>query len=67
MNQAQICPVCNGKGIVPNGFYNITNPTYISTSTAPESCRTCCGSGMVIVPNQDYNEFISSPKTKKLK
>ena len=54
MNQAQVCPVCNGKGIVPNGFYNTTNPTYTSTSTAPEPCRTCCGSGMVIVQNQDY-------------
>ena len=63
MNQAQICPVCKGKGIVPNGFYDITNQGYTSTSTLQEQCRTCYGSGMVIVPNQDYINF-NSPKTK---
>ena len=34
------CPVCNGKGILPHGFYNTTD-YYSSSSTAPEICRSC--------------------------
>lgn len=43
-----VCPVCQGRGIVHNGFYNSTGSiTYGSTSTAPEICRTCDGTGIV--------------------
>ena len=38
------CPVCFGKGIVPNGFYT---GNYSTTSTVPEQCKTCWGVGIV--------------------
>lgn len=39
------CPVCNGKGIVPVGFYSTGA---VSTNTATdEPCRTCHGKGIV--------------------
>lgn len=41
------CPVCGGNGQVPNGFYNQTGGKWASSSTAPETCRTCSGSGIV--------------------
>lgn len=41
------CPVCIGKGIVPNGFYLSPMHEWSSTSTAPEMCRTCRGKGIV--------------------
>mgnify|MGYP000558021607 FL=1 len=41
------CPVCSGKGLVPNGFYSCTGNTIISTSTAPEQCKSCKGTGVV--------------------
>ncbi len=41
------CPICDGKGTVPNGFYNSTNNTYSTNSTATETCKTCHGSGIV--------------------
>ncbi len=42
------CPVCNGKGRVPNGFYNsIGVDRYCTSSTTPEICRSCNGSGYV--------------------
>lgn len=33
------CPVCSGRGIVPNGFYNM----FADTTTQPngEKCRAC--------------------------
>jgi hypothetical protein len=40
------CPVCGGKGIVPNGFYNI-DPYFQQMGTQstvppqPEKCRSC--------------------------
>lgn len=41
------CPVCNGKGIVPNGFYNATGNCWVATTTLPDTCRTCGGTGVV--------------------
>lgn len=42
------CPVCNGKGIVPNGFYSCVGDTIISTTTTiPEQCRSCKGTGVI--------------------
>ena len=42
-----ICPVCKGNGLVPNGFYAQTGGVWSSTSTEPEKCRTCDGTGIV--------------------
>lgn len=46
-----LCPVCGGKGIVPNGFYIIpagTPNNYILTGTGPEPCRSCVN-GIILV------------------
>ena len=41
------CPVCGGNGKVPNGFYNQTGGEWSTTSTTPEICRSCDGTGIV--------------------
>ena len=43
------CPVCEGRGIVPAGFYAVPKqqPSYTSTSSGPETCRSCSGKGIV--------------------
>ena len=41
------CPVCNGSGLVPNGFYMQTGGHWPTTSTIPETCRSCGGTGIV--------------------
>ena len=42
------CPVCEGRGFVEEGFYNIGSNVYHSTSTNPTTtCRTCGGKGIV--------------------
>lgn len=46
---AEKCPVCNGNGLVSNGFYNQVNGEWASGSTAPEKCRSCNGKGWVEV------------------
>lgn len=47
---AQVCPVCGGKGIVPNGFYISVGASnyYTTNSTASETCRSCGGKGYII-------------------
>lgn len=50
---AQVCPVCGGKGLVPNGFYdvdssNLSNYRQKTTSASPETCRSCGGKGYII-------------------
>jgi|LSQX01.3.fsa_nt_gb DnaJ-class molecular chaperone len=54
------CPVCGGRGIVPNGFYDIF-PQSI-TSIIPETCKTCHGSGIIWGENiteVDFEDFQS--------
>lgn len=51
------CPVCNGKGIVSNGFYTTTNDYWSTTTTAPETCRSCGGKGYI----SSYEERIPDP------
>lgn len=46
-NTPHRCPVCNGNGIVPSGFYLQTIGDWTSYSTIPESCRSCFGCGIV--------------------
>ena len=53
MSKANRCPVCDGKGIVPAGFYSYGNG---STSTADETCRSCKGTGYVVVPEDIVTE-----------
>lgn len=47
----QVCPVCEGRGNVRQGFYNPW-PEYTSTSTAPETCRRCGGAGTILAALQ---------------
>jgi len=41
------CPICNGNGLVPNGFYNQTSGYWSTTSLNAEKCRTCNGTGVI--------------------
>lgn len=42
-----VCPVCLGKGFVVAGFYNSTGNVYITSTTVPDKCRSCKGTGVV--------------------
>lgn len=41
------CPICQGRGSVPQGFYDYQNPVYIGTVMQTEGCRRCGGLGTV--------------------
>ena len=41
------CPVCNGNGLVANGFYMQTSGYWSTTNITPETCCSCNGSGIV--------------------
>lgn len=41
--RAQICPVCDGKGLVEKGFYD-------ADEDETEECRSCNGAGYIFVP-----------------
>jgi len=45
----QVCPVCDGHGVVPAGFYQVTKyqPTYGSSNAGNEVCKACAGTGVV--------------------
>ena len=44
MAKPYLCPVCQGRGVVPAGFYGLGN---LTSSLTPEQCRTCSGFGIV--------------------
>ncbi len=49
MSKWQSCPVCGGRGIVPQGFYTYPEgQDFSSTSALPEECRTCVGAGIIL-------------------
>ena len=39
-----LCPVCQGRGFVPLGFYNFGNT---AASLNNEPCIACCGKGVL--------------------
>ena len=41
------CPVCEGRGIVPKGFYNFIGGNNVTNSSLGEQCRACGGKGYV--------------------
>jgi len=56
----QICPVCEGRGIVPQGFYSYPlGQEFATSSNIPEQCKSCTGEGKILEPlcNIVYNEI----------
>ena len=53
------CPVCNGNGLVPNGFYTQTSGDWPISSVTPETCRSCSGTGILW-----HDEVINEEVTK---
>lgn len=41
------CPVCDGRGNVPYGFYSGQPVGSTTAAPLPEPCRSCAGSGLV--------------------
>lgn len=52
-----ICPVCNGHGIVPGGFYyTYSNAPSTTANCTTETCRACGGKGILWgTDNSDSN------------
>lgn len=49
------CPVCEGRGIVPSGFYQgISTLSFL----VPEPCRICNGKGVILI---SANRIIEHP------
>ena len=44
MAKPHLCPVCQGRGTVPSGFYSMGT---LSSNVTPEQCRSCFGQGIV--------------------
>lgn len=48
------CPVCEGKGILPPDFYQLSN--VVSANLDPITCRSCDGKGYIIISSNHYDE-----------
>ena len=58
MSHSEICPVCKGRGNVPSGFYLAVGVnSWTTTSTSPETCRSCGGAGYIIIPDDGPSSF----------
>ena len=52
--QVLLCPLCEGRGYVPLGFYSSTaGRAWTVSSTIPDRCRSCDGRGYVVVQSSD--------------
>ncbi len=55
MMQPHKCPICEGRGNVPDGFYSgDPNPVF-----APEECKACNGTG--ILWGSDFSIDVQAP------
>ena len=45
--KAHKCPVCNGRGLVPYGFYQSQSGKWTAGGIGDELCKSCHGSGVV--------------------
>ena len=48
------CPVCNGRGLVPKGFYQTQAGYIVSDDITNEQCRSCNGTGIVWHEDNQY-------------
>ena len=65
MSKPYLCPVCEGRGSVPPGFYS---PGTTYDVTQRETCRTCSGMGIVWAPGpSDWNYIIPGTRLPALK
>ena len=49
------CPVCGGRGLVPNGFYSPTYWPHSTINMGDEPCRSCGGKGYIEVTTTDVS------------
>lgn len=61
--KAQTCPVCQGRGFVPCGFYN-TSGIGSSSSISDEKCRSCFGRGYLCLYDYCDNKASVVPDGK---
>ena len=47
MNKPYRCPICNGTGLVPGGFYQSAIGGTAISSVSAEKCRQCNGGGII--------------------
>ena len=65
------CPVCNGRGTVPCGFYQ-TSKFYSVSESSDEMCKSCKGTGVLWLEDEklnsnDVKEIIEKYQPKTLK
>lgn len=46
------CPVCNGRGTVPSGFYQ-TSKFYSVSESSNEMCKSCKGTGVLWLEDEN--------------
>jgi len=55
MAHAERCPVCLGRGLVSDGFYDQCSGHWSSIGYF-ETCRSCNGKGWIVVSDSTNNE-----------
>jgi DnaJ-class molecular chaperone len=75
MSEVHRCPVCDGAGLVYQGFYSNKGlaqnndgqivQIFTGTGTGQETCRSCEGRGYIVVhePQGTINFNYEEPKT----
>lgn len=69
MSMPYKCPICEGRGLVPNRFYSaIGVDHYVSTNVNPEKCKSCNGTGIVWSNNsiKQSNEELLNEKLSNI-
>ena len=55
-DQSTKCPVCEGKGRVPIGFYETAYSSKNTDALAENTCRSCGGKGYIFIYESLFSE-----------
>jgi hypothetical protein len=58
MNHYQKCPICEGRGIVPKGFYETLGKLSKKES---EQCKLCTGQGAILIVDIVWQTITTGP------
>ena len=65
MNEVKICPVCDGRQIVPINLYLSQGGHSIGDNSEVE-CRSCNGKGYIVVPGETFDIMVGEQVVAKI-
>lgn len=62
----EVCPVCQGTGMVQSGFYSSSIGYWTSNTIGTETCRSCNGKGYIQITENVDKDIVSIEELEEI-